>query len=175
MTNETTNDYDFFFAIKSSEVDAWEITNTPMTISKTNYVIGQYLSTEWFNKPVFDCTNNTYDCLVLKVNKHTNRKNLITRQLNYEGLHYSSIPEVCFHGVITPSNVMDAKTQIKKTIKHSQLVSVPVHVKMTDMQPGEELIITMQGKCIDEYYGDIIYSFTLPLFKKPIKLILKHI
>lgn len=163
----TTDEYDFFVAIKSNEVNAWDIGSKPLIISKTKYLIGQYLETCWFSKPVFEYPNNSYECIVLKIKKNTNRKNIIMRELNYLDVDYSNISEVYLHGLISSSNIIDAKKNIKTTMIDTQntCVSVPVYANISPKKKGDELIITLQGQCNDQYPMDITYHLTLPLFK----------
>lgn len=170
MTTEAIDEYDFFFAIKSNEVDAWDIGSKPLIISKTNYLIGQYVETCWFAKPVFKYPHNSYECIVLKIKKNTNRKNMIMKQLNYLDVHHSNIYEVYLYGVISSSDIMDAKDNIQTTMIDTQniCVSVPVYAKISHEKQGKELIITLQGRCNNKYPSDITYQLTLPLFKTPI-------
>lgn len=167
MTANVTDEYDFFFAIKSNEVDAWDIGSNPIIITKSNYLIGQYLETSWFNKPVFEYPDNSYECIVLKIKKDTNRKNIIMKQLNYIGTHYSNIYEVYMYGFISSSNIMNAKKKIRTT----PLISVPVYASISPKKQGDELIITLQGRCNEHYPMDITYNLTLPLFKQILEII----
>jgi len=158
------DDYEYFFALRSSEVDSWEIGIHPMIISQKKYLIGQYMEYDWFNKPVFDTPNSSYECIILKINKNTNRKNEIVRQLKYQGVHHSDISEVYLYGFISSSTIMNAKEKIKNTIIDTQkdYVSVPVYADITAKNIGDEFIITLQGHSNHKY---ITYYLTLPLFK----------
>ena len=161
------DEYEYFFGMKSSEVDVWDICDKSFLILKSNCVIGQYMEYDWFNKPVFDTPNSSYECIVLKINKNTNRKNEIVRQLKYQGVHHSNIPEVYLYGFISSPSIMNAKEKIKNTIIDTQndYVSVPVYADITPKTTRYEFIITLQGHSNHKYIRDITYYLTLPLFK----------
>lgn len=89
------------------------------------------------------------------------------RELNYLGVDYSNISEVYLYGVISSSNIIYTKRKIKTTMIDTQnrCVSMPVYANVSPEKPGDELIITLQGQCNDQYPMDITYHLTLPLFK----------
>lgn len=164
-------EYEYFFAMKSCKVDAWDICDKSFLILKSNFVIGQYINTVWYNKSIINDPDIFYECIIIKIRKQSNHKNTVIRQLNYAGVNYSNISEVYLHGIISFKSIKRTKEKIKKTMleANSTMVSMPVYAKMTNPKDGDEIIITLQGEYIDNYTGEITYSFTLPLFKTSIQ------
>ena len=158
--------FKYYLATKSFDSRKWHFTNKPFILSVTNDVVGEFLTTMWYNQL---CTGEDWGCEVAVVRMATGAKpdefkavGLIMDGLSSLGDGYSSYDGVVLHGIFdctmyrnSVANIVD---KLSKNIDGA--TSVSCELKMTT--PGV-IIMTVQGS-IKENEG-YLTTITLPVFE----------
>ena len=158
--------FKYYLATKSFESRKWHFANKPFILSVTNDVMGEFITTMWYNQL---CTGDDWGCEVAVVRMATGAKpeefkavRLIMDGLSTMGDGYSSYDGVVLHGIfdctmyrISVANIVD------KLNKNSDgAASVSCDLKMTT--PGL-IMMTVQGS-YKENCG-YLTTITLPVFE----------
>lgn len=158
--------FKYYLATKSFDSKKWQFTNKPFILSVTNDVVGEFITTMWYNQL---CSGDDWGCEVAVVRMATGAKpeefkavRLIMDGLSTLGDGYSSYDGIVLHGIfdytmyrISVANIVD------KLNKNSDgAASVSCELKMTT--PGL-IMMTVQGS-YKENRG-YLTTITLPVFE----------
>lgn len=173
--NQPTKEHmgmEYFFAMKAKDSEKWFICNKRFILSVDQHISGEYLTTTWFNYLLKD---TSYEFMVIKVNVKSNTcdRIAIACQIN-SASNYNNIPNVVLYGHINNEKLNETKNKISNMMDGEAYVmaSIPLTCDLIiGDKNNDEFIVTIQGSYNTNIFCDepeIMYTFTLPMFKTSI-------
>lgn len=162
--------FKYYLATKSLDSSKWQFGIHPFVLTVTNYVVGQYLTTLWYNQR---CSGEEWSCEVAVVRVATGAKpeefksvKTIMNELASSGQDYSSCDGLVLHGVFDTtmyknslSNIVD---KLGKPSEQNKDRAESVSCKLNMSTPG---MITMAVEGSYTENGECATTLTLPVFQ----------
>lgn len=161
------NGYKYYLASKPFGSRKWHFTNRSFVLSVTDYVVGQFITTMWFNRL---CDSDNWGCEIAIVRVAVGARpeefkavSSIMDSLSSLGEGCGSYDGVVMHGVLENAQYKECVRKLQGKLSNNRdrgSASVSCDIKMST--PGL-IIMTLQGSYNDD--GELVVTLTLPTFR----------